>query len=222
MTTNAQRITRSGALLAALLLMVGCSSGTAHVAASATGTTTVSTTATRTATTTVAAPAPTRTSSAAPTRSSSAVTSKPAPGPAACTNAQLAVSSAPASGGDSHGGIVVRFTDTGAACTLFGYPGAAVVDAAGHQIVQATRTPRGYLGGCGCTRPSTVRLGHGQAAAALIEGDNGGGDECLAGRALLVTPPNTTKATRIAFQAYSCHVQVHPVIAGVAGSTTGN
>ncbi|MDT0264600.1 DUF4232 domain-containing protein [Jatrophihabitans lederbergiae] len=138
---------------------------------------------------------------------------------AAACNAQLAVRSAPAQGGDSHGGVIVIFTNTACmACTIYGYPGAAVLDKSGRQIVQATRTLSGYLGGCRCATPEHLRLDHSQSASAIVEGDNGGGDECLRGVAILATPPNTTKPTRIPLQAYSCHVQVHPVVRGTAGT----
>jgi len=101
---------------------------------------------------------------------------------------------------------------------MYGYPGAAVLDKSGRQIVQATRTLSGYLGGCRCATPEHLRLDHSQSASAIVEGDNGGGDECLRGVAILATPPNTTKPTRIPLQAYSCHVQVHPVVRGTAGT----
>jgi hypothetical protein len=152
------------------------------------------------------------------------VTSKPATssGGAAsddCTNAQLSVSHKPANGASSHGGIIVIFTNTSSStCSLVGYPGAAVLDASRSQIVQATRTLRGFLGRCGCSSPPRLRLGPADTASTLVEGDNGGGDECLRGRAFLVTPPNTRQSTKIAFTAYSCHVQVHPVIAGTSGT----
>lgn len=57
----------------------------------------------------------------------------------------------------------------------------------------------------------------GDAASAVVEGDNGGGNECLRGRALLITPPNTTKPTKFSFTDYSCDFQVHPVTAGANG-----
>jgi hypothetical protein len=54
----------------------------------------------------------------------------------------------------------------------------------------------------------------------IVEGDNGGGDECLRGVAILATLPKTTKPTRIPFEAYSCHVQVHPTVRGTTGTKT--
>ncbi|MCW2496257.1 MAG: hypothetical protein JWQ77_2181 [Jatrophihabitans sp.] len=129
------------------------------------------------------------------------------------------MTSKPGTGGDSHSSIIVVFTNHGSlACSLYGYPGAAVLDSGDRQIVQAKRSLNGFLGGCGCRRPAQLRILPRQTASALIEGDNGGGDECLRGRALLVTPPNTTASTRITFRDYSCHVEVHPVITGSKGT----
>lgn len=107
---------------------------------------------------------------------------------------------------------------SGTSCALYGYPGAADLDISGRQFTQAKRTLTGYLGGCGCTHPQPIQLTPGATASSLVEGDNGGGDECLRGQTILVTPPNTTQATRIPFQAYSCHFQVHPVVPGTSGS----
>ncbi len=109
------------------------------------------------------------------------------------------------------------FTNASSAtCTLFGYPGAAVLNGAGRQIEQAKRTQGGFLGG-NVGAPRTVTLRPGAQASARIEGDNGGGNECLRGEALLVTPPNTRHSTRIPFRAYSCDVQVHPTVTGAGG-----
>ncbi len=226
MTFISSRIVVSATLTVAVVVMSACSSGT--TAASNTGAATpISTSAssagrpvtpapktTDTKTTTVAASTP-------PPAKSPAAASSPASTPpaAAACNAQLAVRSAPAQGGDSHGGVIVIFTNTASTtCTIYGYPGAAVLDKSGRQIVQATRTLSGYLGGCRCATPEHLRLDHSQSASAIVEGDNGGGDECLRGIAILATPPNTTKPTRIPLQAYSCHVQVHPVVRGTAGT----
>ncbi len=145
-------------------------------------------------------------------------TAPTSPGIPNCTNTDLSVRSAHTEGGDSHSGVVVVFTNGGTArCTLTGYPGADALDASGRVVARATRTLSGYEGGCGCSAPAVVRLAPGQSASALIEGDNGGGDECLRGHTLLVTPPNTTRAYHVPFVAYSCHLLVHPTVAGTTG-----
>lgn len=166
--------------------------------------------------------------SSRPTPAATTHTSSSTPSPATassgaatddCTNAQLSVGHKTANGGGSHGGIIVIFINkSSSTCSLAGYPGAAVLNSSDSQIVQATRTLYGYLGNCRCSSPPRLRLQSGDAASTVVEGDNGGGDECLRGRAFLVTPPNTRQSTRIAFTGYSCHVQVHPVIAGTSGT----
>lgn len=119
-------------------------------------------------------------------------------------------------GATSHSGLLIVFTNSSnKTCSLFGYPGAAALDPKGRQIVQAKRTLQGFLGSCGCRAPEHVALKPGDAASAVVEGSNGGGDECLRGKAVLVTPPNTKKATKFSFEDYSCDFQVHPVIAGM-------
>jgi len=68
--------------------------------------------------------------------------------------------------------------------------------------------------------PGTDSARPNASASSLIEGDNGGGDECLRGQTILVTPPNTTLSTRIPSIAYNCHFQVHPVVTGTSGTHT--
>lgn len=122
------------------------------------------------------------------------------------------------SGGAGHGGFVVVFTNrSGATCVVQGYPGAAGVNAAGAQVVQATRTLTGYLGGCHCSAPQAVPLAPGQQASSLLEGDIGGGDECLVVTSVLVTPPATRTSTAIAMRVDDCHLQIHPVVPGTTG-----
>lgn len=125
----------------------------------------------------------------------------------------------PAEGGDSHGGVVLVFTNIShASCSLYGYPGAAALDRNGRQFEQARRTLGGYIAGCDCTHPQTVLLAPGGAASSVVEGDNGGGDECLRRQDLLVTAPNTTRAHKVPYAgAYACRLQVHPVLAGTNG-----
>lgn len=226
MTFISSRIVVSTTLTAAVLVMSACSSGTT-AGSDTSATTPISTSASSAGRPVTPAPKTTDTKATTVAASTSPPATSPAdassgastPPAAAACNAQLAVRSAPAQGGDSHGGVIVIFTNTAStSCTIYGYPGAAVLDKLGRQIVQATRTLSGYLGGCRCAIPEHLRLDHSQSASAIVEGDNGGGDECLRGVAILATPPNTTKPTRIPLQAYSCHVQVHPVVRGTAGT----
>lgn len=119
------------------------------------------------------------------------------------------------SGATSHNGLLIVFTNTSQrTCSLYGYPGAAALDSKGVQIVQAKRTLQGFLSSCGCKAPGHITLNPGDTASAGVEGDNGGGDECLRNKAVLVTPPNTTRSTKFSFVDYSCDLQIHPVTAG--------
>jgi len=102
-------------------------------------------------------------------------------------------------------------------CVVHGYPGAAGVNAAGAQVVQAARTLTGYLGGCHCSAPQAVQLAPGQQASSLLEGDIGGGDECLDVTSVLVTPPDAKTSTAIPMRVNRCHLQIHPVLPGTTG-----
>lgn len=172
-------------------------------------------------------PTPTTTSAAKPpasptasTRTSSgsgtATAGSAAPN---CTNAQLSVRGTEAGGGLGNGGLIVIFTNTSrTTCSLFGYPGAALVDSNGHQFAQAKRDLEGYTSGCSCTHPLRIRITPGSSASSVVEGNNAGGNECLRGHTVLVTPPNTTKSASLPYlDAYSCNVQIHPVVSGTGG-----
>lgn len=101
-------------------------------------------------------------------------------------------------------------------CSLDGYPKVVVLDAADRQIRVARNVPQGYLRGCDCA-PQQIRVKARAAASTLVEGDVFGGRECLLGEALLFMAPETTRSTRVAFAAYSCHVKAHPIVAGTGG-----
>lgn len=219
LTLDARRLTPACALLLLLgPLMAGCSSGprasTAPSPSSSSQVAVASTSAASSAGVSVASSAP-RTSVAA----SSAQTSSARTLVDNCTDSQLTVRRKPAVGGDSNGGIIVVFTNqSGRTCSLDGYPGAANLDRAGHQFEQARRTLTGYIAGCRCSHPTRIRLAAGQSASSVIEGNNGGGTECLRGHSVLVTPPNATHSTRLPYlDAYSCGFQVHPAVAGAGG-----
>lgn len=110
------------------------------------------------------------------------------------------------------------------ACTLYGYPGVAGLDAAGTQIVQAGRTPSGYLGGLWSSPngpPPTVALAPGQVASALVEGvDNQVGSmPCVQLSGFLVTAPNTTRSVDLPGDFFECDgLEVHPVVPGTSGT----
>jgi hypothetical protein len=142
-----------------------------------------------------------------------------------CTNDQLTTALGEQGVGLGHAGQVVVFTNVStSACTLYGYPGVAGLDAAGTQIMQASRTPSGYLGGLWNTPngpPPTVILAPGQAASALVEGiDNQVGSmPCVRLSGLLVTAPNTTRSVDLPSDSPECDgLEVHPVVPGASGT----
>jgi Protein of unknown function (DUF4232) len=144
-----------------------------------------------------------------------------APSPAAaCRRADLQLSLGSGDAGSGHRSIALIFTNLGArACRIAGYPGVAALDAGGAQVAQAKRTPRGYLGGLPAgARAQPITLRPGQSATALVEAtafDPATGASCTAYQGLLVTVPDDTAPTRLAWSTDSCaDLQVHPVLAG--------
>jgi len=140
-----------------------------------------------------------------------------------CTGAQLTTTLRNDGAAMGHVGETIVFTNVStSACTLYGYPGVAGFDAAGTQIMQASRTPSGYLGGLNTPNgpPSTVALAPGQAASAIVEGvDNSVGSmPCVQLSGLLVTAPNTTRSVDLPSDSHECDgLVVHPVVAGTSG-----
>ncbi|MST32734.1 DUF4232 domain-containing protein, partial [Acidimicrobiaceae bacterium USS-CC1] len=67
---------------------------------------------------------------------------------AACNGTELLVTAGSTGAVLGHDGDYLSFTNTGSQpCSLTGYPGVAALGANGQQILQATRTPNGHLGG---------------------------------------------------------------------------
>jgi hypothetical protein len=138
-----------------------------------------------------------------------------------CGTAQLSITTGPVSGGLSHEGIVVVFTDQGPTCTLQGYPGVDGQDQ-GATVVEAARTLSGYLGGLSQgASPPLVTLQTGQSASAMLEGLDGGvsGQPCPTYTSLLVTPPNQTTSVSLPASTI-CSPQIHPVVPGTTGDST--
>ena len=140
-----------------------------------------------------------------------------------CTKTTLAVSLGAGDAGVGHRSIVVVFRNSGtSACRLHGYPGVAALDANGRQVVQAVRTPNGYLGGLASgTALPTVTLARGQRASATIEGlgfNASDGSACTGYQGFLVTAPDDTSSTHLAAATDMCgELQVHPVVLGTTG-----
>jgi len=142
-----------------------------------------------------------------------------------CTNDQLTTALGKQGVGLGHVGQVIVFHNVGTSgCTLYGYPGVAGLDAAGTQIMQASRTPSGYLGGLWNAPnglPPIVPLAPGQAASALVEGvDNQVGSmPCVHLSGLLVTAPATTRSVDLPSASAVCDgLVVHPVVPGTSGT----
>jgi hypothetical protein len=131
-----------------------------------------------------------------------------------------------------HEGIALLFKNVGhVACILHGYPGVALLNASGHQALQAVRSPSGYLGGLtpGTTTPPTLVVQPGETDSALLEGTDvatGDGPSCPSYLAALVTPPNQTVSTKLKLVKGASRdgfpgcspVQIHPMVKGTTGS----
>lgn len=173
---------------------------------------------------TVSSPEPTSTvSSLAIVLSPS--TTKLASVPQNCLGHAVAVSASGPGAAGGHYGFPILFRNTGRGpCTLQGYPGVAGLDSNGGQVMQASRTPQGYLGGLAFTDTSLpkVVLAPGQTGSALLEGsDNpvGTATLCSSYAALLVTPPNTTTSTRLSMSMPGCSgLFIHPLVPGTSGT----
>lgn len=143
-------------------------------------------------------------------------------GLADCALPYLRVSVRPAVVRSAHAGYLLTFTNTGQiACTMTGYPAVMVLSPAGQQVLRAIPTPNGYLGGARA-EPTTVVIGTGQPASALLEGEQVDlrGDRCPARPGLQITPPRGTAPARLPMTTTICGgVQIHPVVAGTTGSS---
>ena len=151
--------------------------------------------------------------------------SVPPAGLLACGPPYLRLTERSAHGGLSHAGYVLLFTNTGQiACSMTGYPRLAILDGKDRQVIQATPTPSGYLGGLHNPKPPfpTAVLAAGGTASALLEGlvfDSRSSKGCPTEHALLSTPPGSTSPIKVVAVTTICsQVQIHPVVAGSSGS----
>ena len=238
--------TVAGAFLAAAAAfsLTGCTSNSpspavgAHSAASsAAGTTAIGTigVGTGTPSTPAASTSASATTPSTSTKPVSVTTAEPRntasvadAGKSACTNGQLKVGIKSAGVASGNEGDILVFTNTSdKACTVDGYPGAAVTDQPGQVVLNATRELSGFMSEGQYPAPHPITLAPGAAAATLLEWiDNplhGGtpvGANCpgMDGGKLLITPPNTTRST--AFPApMICigYFVVYPLIPGTSG-----
>ncbi len=157
--------------------------------------------------------------------STTSTTATTATGPANCTSAELAISVGSAQGATGHSEVTLLFENTSTVtCVLHGYPGVAGLNAAGAEVAQAQRTPRGFMGGLSSSiaTPPTVTLAAGQTASAVVEGTDvpqNGATSCPQLAGMLVTAPNTRHSVHFPGAPGDCSgLQVHPVVPGTTGS----
>jgi hypothetical protein len=127
--------------------------------------------------------------------------------------------------------ILFRNTST-VSCGLEGYPGVALLNQAGQQAAQATRTPSGYLGGLldNTTTAPILTVAPGATASALLEStDNpeGSATSCPSYPSFLVTPPNLRVSVTLTLPSHGADAlsalpvcspaQIHPVVSGSTG-----
>lgn len=211
---------------AVAVALAGCGSGASssasssaagHSASAPTTSSAPASASSTTASSSSAAGSASSTSAAAPQASVASV-------PRGCAPAHTKVSLGAARGATGHIGLILLLRNSGTtACQLTGYPGAALVAAAGrHRELQVPRTPQGFMGGLSPTARANpvVRLAPGLSASALLEGQdvNGpGGKPCPSYSGLLVTPPNQTVTVSFRRGLTICQPQIHPVVAGTSG-----
>lgn len=147
---------------------------------------------------------------------------------APCSDGQLTVSLGGANVAAGSASRVILFRNTSSTpCSLFGYPGVAVLNEAGEQILQATRWMTDVTGDgvwpVG-TQVSPVTLDPGKTGSAgLWEGDVpvDGVVSCTEYPSFLVTPPGDWVPRHFSTHVQDCGggVAVTPVVAGISGST---
>lgn len=174
--------------------------------------------------------APASSATAGSTTGTSGVHSASSPGSgsksaAACTGAQIKTTLGRAGVAMNHHAISVTFTNVGAhACTLHGYPGAAIVSGS-KTLLDATRELNGYIGDeQQLSAVPTVTLAPGAVASAILESEGSAGEKCYpdGNGTLEVTPPNTTAVTplepmKLGNLGMCADFEVHPVVPGKVG-----
>lgn len=152
-----------------------------------------------------------------------ASTAAPSAGVPACTSAITRLAAEPQQPANRNGATLLHFTNISShPCTTQGYPGVAVLNAAGQQQFQATREPAGYFGGLQPGQsPPLVSLSPGQEATAILEvGDvYPNGNFCPSAPALFVTMPGDTASRTVTTKISDCgNAAIDPVLPGTTGS----
>jgi Protein of unknown function (DUF4232) len=143
--------------------------------------------------------------------------------PPSCTAAQLTVTQSPLRGPGDSRGVLLRYANTGPKpCELNGYPRAAVVDAAGRLLAEAspTGTATGTLGRLVPMGSTSEPSGYAASWWAVIEWETveSEGAQCYPHARLESTPPGTTATRSYGEQGRVCYLQVHPVVPGDPGN----
>lgn len=195
-----------GIVAVGAILAAGCSSQSATSAAPSTAHASKPTSSVRTASAQASSPAGGQSGTATSKASSqpSATRDSVAPtGKAACASSNLRISLGGGGGAAGTDFTVIDFTNSGSApCTLFGFPGASLINSSGAQIgAAATRNP---------SRPSTpVTLAAGAKANAELGVANAGNypaQDCkpTSSAHLKVFPPNQTQPIVVPFTTTGC------------------
>ncbi|MDQ6835639.1 MAG: DUF4232 domain-containing protein [Actinomycetota bacterium] len=155
--------------------------------------------------------------SASQTTTTTTTTSTVAAGTSAlagCRTTSLRLSFASGQGAAGTAYLTYALTNVGRTCTMIGYPGVAILDAAGH-IVQHPAA-RGNIQAPGPVRLITLEPGH-RARFLVTSSDvipSPGCPHAYTGTMLQVFPPNQRAALRIARRGQFCNLRVGPVQAG--------
>jgi Protein of unknown function (DUF4232) len=198
--------------IAAAAVVTGCS--TASTGTGTTGSPSGSTAATSPGSSTGATSTASGLSTPSSPAASPGATTTSATHPWACTGGQLRVTAGTVSAGAGQRYLPLVFTNVGPLpCTLYGYPGVAGLDSAGHQVSQARRES-GWL-------RATITLAHAATASALVHATvvPAGTTTCPPQYAgLLVTAPNTTVSVHLSVPLPACGgLTVRPVVPGTSG-----
>jgi len=143
-----------------------------------------------------------------------------------CVNGDIKITEKPGQGAAGHVSLLLVFQNvSGHACYLHGYPGASLTGSDGTDLLDATRTLSGYLGGAvGLSKTPDVQLAAGERASAVLEwsdvrsSSEPGGCEVQNAANLVVTPPDFTQSATLTFAAGAqvCSgFEIHPVLKGV-------
>jgi Protein of unknown function (DUF4232) len=200
---------------------------TAGTSLSPTATATGTATATTTQAGTTSATSTGATSSSAATSAANGANPSASPraasgGTAPCTGSEIKVTLGSGGAAMSHDGIALVFTNTSShACTMQGYPGAAIMNGS-TVLVNATRTLNGYIGDeQQLSSTPLVTLAPGFKASAMVESLANAGETCYPNGTgtLEVTPPNTTatvglRTLTVGSGGVCAGFEVHPVVAG--------